>query len=349
MGYNYIVGLGEAYKNSTGISINVIPGGSEIARILPARSGEADFCLVMGASAYYASHGLDTYSTEEWGPQPLRAVWNGDGSLTAIVTTAVSGIKNLSDLKDKRIVNVTGSAMYYNTHLAELALVGLTYNDVKVVQVASSAAGFAAISQGTGDAMSLGSTAAGAYDLASSKNGIYYVPIPGPDKNPEGWKKFVKIAPFWYPLTRSSGAGPQMENGGSVEGLGSPYLIMAYNNIPEQSAYLLTKGIWQSFDNYKNQVPGLEYWTHDQALAYEQLSYPYADGTVRFFKEMGVWDPAMEEWQNKQLKLEADRLAAWNEAKKAASDQKIKTGTPEFTAFWQSYLEQENLISYPGK
>jgi hypothetical protein len=64
---------------------------------------------------------------------------------------------------------------------------------------------------------------------------------------------------------------------------------------------------------------------------------------------MGVWDPAMEEWQNKQLKLEADRLAAWNEAKKAASDQKIKTGTPEFTAFWQSYLEQENLISYPGK
>ena len=48
-----------------------------------------------------------------------------------------------------------------------------------------------------------------------------------------------------------------------------------------------------------------------------------------------------------ESKLEKDRLAAWWEAKEAATKANIKQSTPEFENFWRKWLTDKNLILYP--
>lgn len=346
LAYTLIIGMGEGMKQTTGIGIRVIPGGNDVVRLLPVRAKEVDLALITGMSAYYISHGLaEPFGNEEWGPQPVRVVWNGSSGATGYYVRGDSGIRKIEDLKGKRIAVVLGNPMYEVAQEALLSFAGLSFADVIKVVVPNSSAGAAGILQGTVDTMFLPFNGTAAHELAASRHGIWMIPLP--KANVQGWKRLQRIAPFLSPLLGTAGAGPQFQKGATVEVSVFPYPVLTYNWATERIPYSFTKAVWESYDQYKTKHPELPSWNHECTLSYKTLSYPYHDGTVKFFKETKVWTSDMEAWQSKQVKLEAARLAEWDKAKKEAGEKKVKVGSPEFYKFWKNWLEERNLISYP--
>lgn len=342
------MGIGEAVKQATGIRVRIMPGGTELARLMPLLQRDAHFAYFVGSSTFPISHGLGTsYSKEEWGPQPIRVVWNGMAGWSAMVVRGDSGIKTMADLKGKRIGVVPGHAMFEkaprSTHAAVLAFAGLTWDDVTAVPVKDSTAMFKGILEGSVDSGFLPTDHATAYELEASPHGIYFPPMPSADK--EAWARFQKIAPYISPSKCPVGAG--IKEGKTVELSTMPYPFVAYEWLDENIAYAYTKAVWGTYDVYKKARPRLEYFTHEETLNYKSLSYPYHDGAVKFFKEVGVWTPAMESWQKKQVDLEKARMAAWQDAKVQAGEKKIALSTPAFEEFWLNLMIEKNLISYP--
>lgn len=343
-GYTYSLAMGDAIREKLGVTVRVVTGGSEPARILPLRTKEAHFSSVVGFSAFFLSHGWYDYSVEEWGPQSIRCVWAGVTTI-AMVTRGDAGIKTMADLKGRRIVNVAGNVGFNIANRALLAFGGLTEADVKIIMASSSTAAWGHVIEGTGDSFNIMADAPKAYELAASRHGIYWIPTPKADM--KGWTRVWDFCPFISPFVPQVGAGISKENPPDLSC--QPYLVIAYSNLPEEYAYAWTKGAWTGRDLWVDKHPSAFkfYWTYDICTDYKKLSYPYHDGTVKFFKEIGVWTPAMEKWQQMQVRLEAARLAGWGEAKKAAKEKKIKVGTPEFAEFWIKWQKERELVSYP--
>lgn len=343
LGYAISLPLGEALKAKTGIALRVIPGGSEVARVLPVRAGEAEFTFLHSGNAIWIANGIEDYAVEEWGPQPLRYVWAGSTGANTWVTRGDAGLRKVEDLKGKRILIVPGNVFFTRGQLGPLMFGGLSWEDVKLVSVPSSGAGFKAILEGTGDSMLLSTAGTGSYELQASKHGVYFIGFPFANK--EGWLKLQSECPYIYPYICAVGAGLSKAN--AFEASGSFYFLGAYRQLPEDYAYTMTKGIWEGFDVYKDKHPNLIDWTHERCLAWQGLLHPYHDGTVKYFKEIKVWTPEMEAWQTKMVKQENDRLALWPEAQKMAADKKIALGSPAFKEFWEKLIKERKLFTMP--
>ena len=121
-----------------GIKVKVVPAGTDKAKILPIKKGMMQLSLFTGAGQYYALMGLGVFGSSDWGPQPLRLVFAcPQGSIAGMMVRGDSGIKTLSDLKGKRVVLIPASPACKSLHEGYLAFGGLSWDDVKVVNVSS--------------------------------------------------------------------------------------------------------------------------------------------------------------------------------------------------------------------
>jgi hypothetical protein len=125
LAYICAVGIGEAIKKVAGIRTIVVPAGNDVGRILPLRAGEVAFASVTGATGWFVSHGTADFAAPEWGPQPLRIARRGSTLFVGFFTRGDSGIKELSDMKGKRVSLVPGSPTINNLHEGALAFASL--------------------------------------------------------------------------------------------------------------------------------------------------------------------------------------------------------------------------------
>ena len=339
-GYAFSAGIAEGVKKVSGIEIKVIPGGTDAARLLPVRAREAHLFLVTGATGYFASHGLAYFAAPEWGPQPIVMVWRGEDLPLGWMTRGDSGIKTAKDLKGKRVARVPASPAITKLNEALLAFAGLTWDDVTPVEYGSYTAALKGVIEGSCDMCGSQTTSSAAIELAGSVHGIHWIPVPPEDK--EGWARLQKVAPYIVPTKLTIGAGISPDK--PYQGGAYPYNIFAYPWLPDDIAYAVTKAIWEAYSIYKDKHPDLKYWDHDHATKWEYLRacpYPYHPGSVKFFKEIGVWSKEAEEWQKEQVKLAEIRAKAWEEAKAKAKEKKIKIGSDEWKKFWADYLKKK--------
>ena len=90
-----------------------------------------------------------------------------------------------------------------------------------------------------------------------------------------------------------------------------PYpIFMAYVSQPPDLVYSIAKAMIVSYDAYKDGAPGaagleLKRQILDWAL-------PYHEGTVKAFREAGVWTAEHEAHNQKLIKRQDTLAAAWN-------------------------------------
>jgi len=75
------------------------------------------------------------------------------------------------------------------------------------------------------------------------------------------------------------------------------YMVLAHDKVDPELAYLMTKGIWEGYDIYKDMHPYCKYATQEEMLNYKASFDPYHEGTIKFLKEIGVWTPEHERYQ----------------------------------------------------
>jgi TRAP transporter TAXI family solute receptor len=311
-----------------GVTLRYIPAGTGIARLLNTRVKNTDFSAI-GPDAFYAAEGLYDFSDLQWGPQPLRMVWQAAKlSGYGISVQADSGIKTLADLKGKRVPHVVASPSPNIFVQGALAFAGLTMDDVKVVEVHSFTAMYDALLAGTIDMCPNDSFTSAAAKLEASPHGIRWLPMPAEDK--AGWARFLKYEPFNKPALGIRGAGLSKEKPVPLVNRAFPWFV-AYPDLDDGIAYWISKAFAESYDDYKDAHSAMPGYKMETMLALPGV-FPWHNGSVKYFKERGVWTDRLEKDQQALLARQKKLADTWSKVTDQATTQKIKAKA--FPKFW---------------
>ena len=124
-GFNIAVAVGKMFKDKHNADVRVLPAGNDVARLTPLKTGRAQ-ASAMGIGGYFAQEGVFEFAVKEWGPQPLRLMLSStDCNAISLGVAKDTGVKEIKDLKGKRVGIVVGSPALNQNAYAILAFGGL--------------------------------------------------------------------------------------------------------------------------------------------------------------------------------------------------------------------------------
>ena len=307
-GFNITVGVGKMMKDKYGTDVRVLPAGNDVARLAPLRAKRA-LVSAMGSGTYFAQEGVFEFGAREWGPQQLQLLLSSvDCNAGSLGVAADAGVKELKDLKGKRVGFVVGSPALNQNSLAVLAFAGLTQSDVKIVEFASYGAMWKGLINNDTDA-AFGTTITGpAKEAETSPRGLVSPPLPAKDK--AGWERMQKVGSFFFPHLATCGAGVTPEK--PIELGNYPYpIFVTYASQSADQVYSITKAMIVNYDAYKDSAPGAGGLAADRQT--KNWVVPVHPGAVKALKEAAQWSDAQEAHNNALFKRQEALSAAWAE------------------------------------
>ena len=306
-GFNIAVAVGKTLKDKHGTDVRVLPAGNDVARLAPLKANRAQ-ASAMGIGVYFAQEGVFEFGVKDWGPQPLQLILASSAcNAISLGVARDTGVKQIRDLKGKRIGMVVGSPALNQNAFAILAFGGLTRNDVKLVEFSSYGAMWKGIINNEVDAAIASTISGQAKEAEASPRGLLYPPTPASDR--EGWARLNKFGPYYAPHKATCGVGITAAT--PVELPNYPYpIFMAYASQPAELVYNLAKAMINGYDGYKEGAPGADGLELKRQILTWAL--PYHEGTVRAFKEAGVWKAEHDAHNQSLLKRQQTLASAWS-------------------------------------
>jgi TRAP transporter TAXI family solute receptor len=313
-GFNIAVAVGKMMKEKTGTDLRVLPGGNDIARLAPLKAGRAQ-ASAMGVGGYFAQEGVFEFGTKEWGPQALQLMLASTSCNGLSLGVAKdTGVKEIKDLRGKRVGFVVGSPALNQNALAVLAYGGLKQSDVKIVEFSSYGAMWKGLVNNEADAAFASTLSGQSREVDASPRGLVWPPAPAADK--AAWARMNKVGPYFYPHGVTCGSGG-LNKAQPLELPAYPYpIFMAYASQPADLIHGITKAMIVHYDDYKAGAPGAD----GLEVKRQNLSWvlPYHPGSVRALKEAGAWTDAAQAHNDMLLKRQATLAAAWSDFTKAS-------------------------------
>ena len=306
-GFNIVVAVGKAFKDKHGTDVRVLPAGNDVARLAPLKGGRAQ-ASAMGIGVYFAQEGVFEFAVRDWGPQPLRLLLaSSDCNAISLGVAKDTGVREIKDLKGRRIGIVVGSPALNQNAFAVLAFGGLTRGDVKLVEFSSYGAMWKGILNNEVDAAIASTISGQAKEAEASPRGLLYPPLPAADK--AGWARLNKIGPYYAPHKATCGVGISAQNPAELPNYPYP-IFTAYATQTADLVYGITKSMIVNYAAYKDGAPGAA----GLELQRQNLGWvlPYHEGAVKAFKEAGVWKPEHEAHNQAALKRQEILAAAWS-------------------------------------
>jgi len=279
---------------------------------------------------------VEEFAAPDWGPQKLRMVWKGGPYFFTAVVRNTSDIKTISDLKGKRLAVYPGSEAMWNGTLAHA---GLSLKDAKIIPCSSYGDGIKLAMQGRADAAYASPVSGASYEMASSPDGARFLPMPY-EGHEKAWQKIKAICPAFTPGVCPKGFGAEISSGIPMEEY--PEAEYSYAELDDDVAYALTKARAEGYDTYKNSYSSLKYWTLQNAVNFLTVPTPYHPGSIRYFKEKGLWTAKHDEWQKRNLAFQDALAAEWQKAVKSAKEKGITVSykDAQWQDFWKTHWER---------
>jgi len=325
-GFNIAVAVGKMMKDKYSTDVRVLPAGNDVARLAPLRGGRASIAW-MGSGIYFAQEGVFEFGVKEWGPQALQVTLSTvDCNAGTLGVARDTGVKDLKDLRGKRVGFVVGSPALNQNSLGIMAYGGLTKADVKPIEFASYGAMWKGMVNNDVDA-AFGTTITGpAKEVETSPRGLVWPPMPPGDK--AAWERVKKIAPFFNPHVATCGAGitPQTP----IESSTYPYPIATvYATQAEDAVYAITKSMIVNYDAYKDNAPG----AGGLAVKAQTMKWvvPFHPGSVKALKEAGNWTAEDQTHNDGLIKRQDVLKTAWADYTKSPP-----SGDKEFFDGWMA-------------
>ncbi|QQS11832.1 MAG: TAXI family TRAP transporter solute-binding subunit [Rhodospirillales bacterium] len=305
-GFNIAVAIGQQFKQKLGVDVRLLPSGNDTGRLAPVKAGRAVISQ-MGVGTYFAQEGVLEFGARTWGPQPARLIMmatscNGLGLAVARDT----GVKELSDLKGKRLGVVVGSPALTQGAFGIIAFAGLTPADMKVVEFSSNNAMWKGVLNNEVDAVISSTISGQSKEADSSPRGIIWPPMPA--ENKEGWARVHKKAPYFVPVKATCGSGGVDKTPVVMAGYAYP-IFMTYADRTDDQVYAITKAMIDTFAGYKDGAPGAD----GMALDKQNFTWvvPYHAGAIRAFKEKGAWNDAAQKHNDALVARQKVMIDAW--------------------------------------
>ncbi len=339
-GFNMAIAVGKMFKDKLGTDVRVLPAGNDVARLAPLKAGRAQ-ASAMGVGSYFAQEGVLEFAAREWGPQPLRLILaSTDCNAVALGVAKDAGVKEVKDLRGKRVGIVVGSPALNQNAYAVLAFGNLTPKDVKLVEFSSYGAMWKGIINNEVDSAIASTISGQAKEAEASPRGLFYPTTPASDK--EGWARVNKVAPYYVPHKATCGAG--LSASAPAELPSYPYpIFMAYANQPADVVYGIARSMIVNYAAYKDGAPGAA----GLELSRQNLKWvlPYHEGTVRAFKEAGVWTADADAHNQSLVKRQDTLAAAWGAYTKASPPENADEFRKGWMAARSAALKQAGLAT----
>ncbi len=324
-GFNIAVAVGKMMKDKYGTDLRVLPAGNDVARLSPLRAGRA-MSSAMGSGTYFAQEGVFEFGAREWGPQPLQLVLSSvDCNAGSLGVAADTGVKQIKDLRGKRVGFVVGSPALNQNALAILAFGDLKQSDVKIVEFSSYGAMWKGLINNDTDAAFATTITGPAKEAETSPRGLIWPPLPHGDN--AGWERVQKVGSFFFRHVATCGAGISKEK--PIELGNYPYpIFVAYGSQPADQVYAVTKAMITGYDIYKDATAGAAGLGANRQT--KNWVVPVHPGAVKALKEAGQWTDDQEAQNNAVFKRQAVRAAAGTGYGKSSPPSDDK----EFLAGW---------------
>ena len=270
------------------------------------------------------------FGSKRWGPMALRNLYNnakGPHGLMPVIA-GDAGVKTAADLKGKKMAFIKGSPALNTNLKALMAFGGVTEADVTIVEFPGWKQAVDGVIGGQADAVMVSTMSPHVNRLMASPRGNWWVQLPLDDK--EGWARAQAVAPFWSPNKVTLGIGLENNITGKPELAGQmypyPIVVGLAGDMGDDFSYAMTKAVMEGYDGFKTLKGTAGYQISAQNL---QWVFPYADGSIRYYKEAGVWGADEEAHNNALLKRQDVLMGAWKTfyaANKDMEDDAYQTG-----------------------
>jgi TRAP transporter TAXI family solute receptor len=296
------VGVGQVVEKYTPIENWIVQplGGPKLW--LPLMSqGKCQFANHNAADILNAFLGRGLYA--KMGPQRVRTLGAGHDYMFMFWTTPVKGIRRIADIKGKVVYyKFKANPMFTEMCEIQLASAGLTVDDLKA-------------------GLSFPNIKEGARDLIEGRVDVLLYPVvPGAVmqiNEAKGECVFVNLTKEQanYVIERMEGYFIQDigANDRRFRNKSPVPNAICYQNamfIPEGMdpaiVYGVAKAIYGHSDEFADTHPAAKYWslTHRPV----SLAVPYHEGSIRYFKEKGLWTREAQAYQDKMLKRQKQLL-----------------------------------------
>ena len=324
-GFNIAVAVGKMMKDKYGTDLRVLPAGNDVARLSPLRAGRAQ-SSAMGSGSYFAQEGVFEFCAREWGPQALQLVLSTvDCNGASLGVAKDTGVKEVKDLKGRRVGFVVGSPALNQNSLAIIAFGGLKQTDIKPVEFSSYGAMWKGLINNDVDAAFATTITGPAKEAETSPRGLVWPPLPHSDN--AGWARVQKVGSFFFRHMATCGAGISKDK--PIEMGTYPYpIFVVYGTQPADQVYAITKAMITGYDTYKDAAAGAVGLAADKQT--KKWVVPVHPGAVKALKEAGQWSDDQEAHNNALFKRQAVLTAAWADFGKASPPSDDK----EFLAAW---------------
>ena len=267
-----------ANRKDHGLRCTVESTGGSVFNINAVMSGDMDIGFAQSDTQYYAMTGVNAFKDK---PQPkLRALFSVYPELLTLVARQDANIKTFADIKGKRInIGDPGSGTRGTTELV-MGAMGIKKEDLKFAGELKFVEMAPALCDNKIDAFTFvaGHPNAIFQEAATScSSNIASVVGPGVDK-------LVKDNPFY---AKASVPGKMYKGTDTAQlTFGVLATIVASADMPEQTAYVITKAVFDNLDDFKKLHPAVANITREQML--EGNTVPFHPGALKYFKEKGL-------------------------------------------------------------
>ncbi|MEO8104139.1 MAG: TAXI family TRAP transporter solute-binding subunit, partial [Betaproteobacteria bacterium] len=267
-----------AGRKDHGLRCTVESTGGSVFNINAVMSGDMDIGFAQSDTQYYAMTGAGAFKDK---PQPkLRALFSVYPELVTLVTRQDAHIKSFADIKGKRInIGDPGSGTRATTELVMNAM-GIKKEDLKFAGELKFVEMAPALCDNKIDAFTFVAGHPNAiFQEAATSCASSIASITGP-----GIDKLVKDNPFY---AKASIPGKMYKGTDNPQPtFGVLATIVASADMPEQTAYIITKAVFDNLDDFKKLHPAVANITKEQML--EGNTVPFHPGALKYFREKGL-------------------------------------------------------------
>jgi len=228
----------------------------------------------------------------------LRVLMAGPRMATGFLVRANSPIKTAKDLVGKRVASgYLGQPSALISMVADVRNAGInTLEDFIQVKVPGPVPGVKAVMEGRADATNA-AVGMGVVAEADASVGVRF--LPG-FMNPEDIKRAKEVFPgSTYKIWKAGPAGVKVDTPLWTY----PVFCMTSSHLADTVAYEVLTAWWKYYEETWPLHPACKGWTSEMFVLRE-TTVPYHDGAIKFYKEKGVWDGAMDKIQARLLKGE---------------------------------------------
>lgn len=267
-------------REEHGIRCGVESTGGSIYNINAIRAGDLDMGIAQSDWQYHAYQGTSRFA-DQGAFAGLRSVFSVHAEAFTVVARSDSGIRELADLKGKRVnIGNPGSGQRATMEVVMRAL-DWTTDDFAMASELRPAEQSQALCDGNVDAIVyVVGHPNGSIQEATTTCDTVLVDISGPAID-----RLVAEAPYYAKATIPGG----MYNGNPepTETFGVKATVVTSTDVPADAVYTVVSAVFENFQQFREFHPAFAYLEAER-LVYDGNSAPLHEGAIRYFTEKGM-------------------------------------------------------------